>query len=89
MKQQELSALLKKETWESVYKDPNHMFNSLLCTFVNILQASFPVKYTNRKRMTGLHMANIKGAYMPSVRTIIILKKNRYTKYSKILIKRG
>jgi hypothetical protein len=49
--------LLKKETWESVYKDPNHMFNSVLHTFVNILQANFPVKYTNTKRMTGLHTA--------------------------------
>ena len=49
--------LRKKETWESIYKDPNHMFNSLLHTFVNIFQASFPVKYTNMKRMSGLHMA--------------------------------
>jgi hypothetical protein len=49
--------LLKKETWECVYKDPKHMFNSQLHTFVNILQASFPVKYTNTKRMTVLHTA--------------------------------
>jgi len=28
--------LLKKETWESVYKDLNHLFNSFLCTFLNI-----------------------------------------------------
>jgi len=47
--------LLKKETWESVYKDSKHMFNSKLHIFVNILQARFPVKYTNTKRMTGLH----------------------------------
>ena len=39
--------LLKKETWESAYidTDSNHMFNSFLCTFLNIFQASFPVKY--------------------------------------------
>jgi hypothetical protein len=37
--------LLKKGTWESVYenKDPSHMFNSFLCTFLNIFQASYPV----------------------------------------------
>jgi len=37
--------LLKKGTWESVYKnkDPNHLFNSFLCTFLNIFQASYPV----------------------------------------------
>jgi len=35
--------LIRKETWEFVYtdKDPNHMSNSFLCTFVNIFQASF------------------------------------------------
>ena len=35
--------LLKKGTWESVYKnkDPNHMLNSFLCTFLNIFH--FPV----------------------------------------------
>jgi hypothetical protein len=39
--------LLKKETWESVYidTDPNHMYNSFLCTFLNIFQAHFPGKY--------------------------------------------
>ena len=39
--------LLKKETWERVYKvkDTNCMFNSFLCTFLNIFKASFPVKY--------------------------------------------
>jgi hypothetical protein len=52
--------LLKKETWESVYRDndTNYMFNSFLCTFLNIFQASFPIKYkssNNKKKMTGLH----------------------------------
>jgi hypothetical protein len=43
--------LKKKETWESVYidKDPNHMFNSFLCTFLNTFQASFPVKHNSLK----------------------------------------
>jgi len=26
-------------------KDPNHIFNSFLCTSLNIFQAGFPVKY--------------------------------------------
>jgi len=36
-----------KKTLDSVYtdKDPNYMFKSLLCTFLNIFQGSFPVKY--------------------------------------------
>ena len=44
--------LLKKETWESVYedKDPTHMFNSFLFTFLNIFQSSFPVEYKSMKR---------------------------------------
>ena len=39
--------LLEKETWEFVYidTDHNHMFNSFLCTFLNIVQDSFQVKY--------------------------------------------
>ena len=42
--------LLKIETWESVYidKDPN-MFNSFLCNFFNIFQASFPVEHESVK----------------------------------------
>jgi ribosomal protein L33 len=37
--------LLKKGTWGSDYKnkDPNHMFNSFLCTFLNIFHTSYPV----------------------------------------------
>jgi len=43
--------LLKIETWKSVYidKDPNIMFNSFLCTFFNIFQASFPVEHESVK----------------------------------------
>jgi len=41
-----LHTLLKTETWESVDidTDPDHMFNSFQCTFLNIFQAGFPVK---------------------------------------------
>jgi hypothetical protein len=51
---------MKKETWESVYRDndANYMFDSFLCTFLNIFQASFPIKYksiNNKKMMTGLY----------------------------------
>ena len=43
--------LPNKETWEYVFvhKDSNNMFNSFLCTFLNIFQASFPVKYQSKK----------------------------------------
>ena len=43
--------LLKKENWEPIYidTDPKHMFNSFLCTLLNIFQASFPVKYKRMK----------------------------------------
>jgi hypothetical protein len=41
----------KKKNWEFVYidKDPNHIFNSFLCTFLNTFQASFPVKHDSLK----------------------------------------
>jgi hypothetical protein len=72
-----VQTVLKKETWESLYKDkdPNRMFNSFLCNFLNILQASFPVKCKSTKeKMTGLHkegkyLANIKEVRVPSLRT--------------------
>ena len=43
--------LIKKEAWESVHIDrnPNHMFNSVLCTLLKIFQASLPVKYKSLK----------------------------------------
>jgi hypothetical protein len=39
--------LLKSETWESVYKDSdtNNKFNSFFKSFLNIFEASFPIKY--------------------------------------------
>jgi hypothetical protein len=41
----ELPYSTKNETWESLYidRDPNHMFNSCQCIFLNIFQASFSV----------------------------------------------
>jgi hypothetical protein len=51
MKQSWTFRLLKKETCESVYIDThlNYMFNSFLCTFLNIFLASVPVKYKSMK----------------------------------------
>jgi hypothetical protein len=47
-------ALPKQETWESVYQsqDGSCMFNTILRTFLNIFEASFPVKHksTNNKK---------------------------------------
>jgi len=48
---------LQKEIWKSVYKDkdPNHTFISFLCTFLNIFQLSFPIKYKNyEEKVIGL-----------------------------------
>jgi hypothetical protein len=42
----QLQLLLQNETWETVYKDSdtNNKFNSFLFTFLNIFEASFPIK---------------------------------------------
>ena len=47
----ELPGSNKKENWVSFYieKDPSPMFTSFLCTFFNIFQASFPVRYKSTK----------------------------------------
>ena len=48
--------LPEQETWESVYQKPylytNCLFNSFQSTFLNMFEASFPVKYkiTNMKQ---------------------------------------
>jgi len=46
-KNHEFSGSTIKRTWESVYTDtdPNHTYNSFLCTFLSIFQARFPGKY--------------------------------------------
>jgi hypothetical protein len=42
----QLQLLLQNETWETAYKDSdtNNKFNSFLFTFLNIFEASFPIK---------------------------------------------
>jgi hypothetical protein len=47
---------LKHEALELVYlnKDINGMFNTFLKTFINIFEASFPVKYKNLNKGIGL-----------------------------------
>ena len=66
--------LLKKETWEPVYidTDSTHMFNSILCTFLNIFQARFPVKYKRMKERNIWITQGIK----------INCKQNSFTKNS-------
>jgi len=49
---------LANENWKSIYirNDTNNKFNSFLYTFLNIFEASFPVKYKSTEtRMAGLH----------------------------------
>jgi hypothetical protein len=78
-----LQALLNEETWESVYvdTDPNHMFNSFLCTLLHIFQASFPVKYVSMKDKRNWIMQGIekswrkKKVFTPSLRTTVIQKQ--------------
>ena len=55
-------APLKTGSWESAYtdRDPNHMLNSFLCTFLNIFQASFTVKYRSMKDMNDWITRGIK-----------------------------
>jgi hypothetical protein len=50
---------LANESWESVCvdNDTNSKFNSLLHTFVNIFEASFPVKYKNINRNENVWIA--------------------------------
>jgi len=69
--------VLKKETWESVYinTDPNHMFNSFLCTFLNIFQASFPVKYKSMKDKNDWITQGIK-IYCNHKRSLYAFTKN-------------
>jgi len=42
-------ALLKKTQSLYIDNDPNHTFNSLLCTILNIFQASIPVLHNSMK----------------------------------------
>jgi hypothetical protein len=54
---------LANGAWESVYidNDTNNKFNSFLCTFLNIFEASFPVKYKSiHRNMNGWITQGIK-----------------------------
>jgi hypothetical protein len=53
---------LANETWESIYidNDTNNKFNSFLHTFLNIFEASFPVKYKSIHRKNGWITQGIK-----------------------------
>ena len=88
--------LLKKETWESVYedKDPTHMFNSFLFTFLKIFQSSFPVEYKSMKEKNDCITQGIKIS-CKHTRSLYEFTKNsndpkakvHYIKYCKILRK--
>jgi hypothetical protein len=86
--------LLKIETLESVYvdKDPNHMFNSFLCTFFNIFQASFPVEHKSVKDKNDGMTQGTKIS-CKRVRSLYVFTKNsndskaKYIKYCEILRK--
>jgi hypothetical protein len=51
--------LLENETWEPVFenRDTNYKFNSSLCTFLKIFEASFPIqnKSIGKSKTTGLY----------------------------------
>jgi hypothetical protein len=45
--------LLKNEAWEPIYRssDTSNKFNSFLCSFLNIYEASFPTKYKSTEKI--------------------------------------
>jgi hypothetical protein len=54
---------LENEIWESVYtvNDTNNKFNSFLCTFLNIFEVSFLIKYKSiHRNKNGLIKQEIK-----------------------------
>jgi hypothetical protein len=75
--------LLKKETWEFVYKvkDTNCMFNSFLCTFLNIFQASFPVKYKSTNNVINDWIAQGIRKSCKYRRSLYTFTKNNDPKY--------
>ena len=94
MKQSWTFRLLKKVTWESVSvdKDPNHTFNSFLCSFLSIFQASFSVKYNSMKDKNDQITQEIKISSKHK-RNLYVLTKNsndpkakvHFIKYCKIV----
>ena len=85
MKQFELSDCTKrKETCETVYIETNlsHMFNSVLCSFLNISQDILPVKYEIMKENNDWITQGIKiscrhdAVCMASLRTAMIKEQS-------------
>jgi hypothetical protein len=81
--------LLQNETWESVYKDKdiNNKYNSFLYTFLNIFEASFPIKYVSigkikkgikvsckRKRSVHIYSRNSNDPNTKELFTLSIVK---------------
>jgi hypothetical protein len=79
-----LQTLLKKGTWECVYKvkDTNCMLHSFLCNFLNIFQASFPVKYRSTNNIkTDWITQGIKISCKQKRSLYTFTKKNNDPKY--------
>jgi hypothetical protein len=54
--------LLSNETWDNIYNehDINDNFNAFLKTFINILEANFPVAYLHKNKDNGWITKGIK-----------------------------
>ena len=62
------------------------MFNSYLCTFLNIFQANFAVKYKNTSNKKNYlitqgikNLANVRGACTPLLNTTALQKQKDFT----------
>jgi len=64
-------SLLKKETWEFVYidRDPNHMLNLFLCTFLYTIPDSFQIihNYERQEKLNYTRNKNILQTQQKSV----------------------
>jgi hypothetical protein len=86
---------LKNETWESVYKrkDINNKYNSFLYTFLNIFEASFPIKYVSVGKIKNEWITQGINISCKCKRSLYIYSRNSndpntrafYIKYCKIL----
>ncbi|PNF25679.1 hypothetical protein B7P43_G16270, partial [Cryptotermes secundus] len=87
--------LLKRESWERVYKenDTNNKYNLFLSSFLNIFEATFPIKYKNVRELKNdwitqgikisckhkrISYVNSRNSNNPNIRA-------SYDKYCKIL----
>ncbi|PNF23822.1 hypothetical protein B7P43_G15913 [Cryptotermes secundus] len=87
--------LLKSETWECVYKenDTNDKYNSFLSTFLNIFEASFPIKYKSVRKLKNDWITQGIKISCKHKRTLYVNSRNNnnpnirvfYVKYCKIL----